>query len=189
MFIVVALGLTNINQPENGYQNFLVYNKQDIIIHKDYNPDTLLNDVALLKLPSDITFNSRVQKINLPARSNNPPSYAYVMATASGWGKTKDSDPGVTDKLRFVDLRVITNAECKRYYVPGLVTDTTLCASTVGKRSTCSGDSGGPLVYGKTLIGVTSFVSTTGCEKQVPAGFSRVTKYLQWVKDNTGLNV
>lgn len=187
--IKVILGSTDISDVDTGAQQFMITNQADMIIHENYDRGNLNNDLAVIKLPSAIQFNSKIQMIALPRRSSNPPSYVNVISTASGWGKTKDSDESVTNQLRFVKLQVISNRECSRHYAQGLIVSTTLCTSTRGKKSTCSGDSGGPLTDGKELIGVTSFVSQKGCEKQTPAGFSRVTSYLQWIKDNTGLNV
>ena len=56
----------------------------------------------------------------------------------------------------------------------------------------CSGDSGGPLNYREAdgsykQIGVTSFVSSGGCENGLPHGFTRLTEFLGWVSDNTGI--
>ena len=51
------------------------------------------------------------------------------------------------------------------------------------------GDSGGPLVVkteeGEVQVGVVSYGSSAGCEKGFPAGFSRVTSFVDWVKDNS----
>lgn len=55
-----------------------------------------------------------------------------------------------------------------------------------------SGDSGGPLVLksdNRTLIGVTSFGHASGCDSGIPQAFTRVTSFLQWIGDNTGIAV
>jgi secreted trypsin-like serine protease len=54
------------------------------------------------------------------------------------------------------------------------------------------GDSGGPLVYQEddgryTEVGIVSFGAIAGCEKGYPAGFTRVTSYLDWIESNTGI--
>jgi secreted trypsin-like serine protease len=71
------------------------------------------------------------------------------------------------------------------------VKKTNLCARGEEKESVCNGDSGGPLVLEgtNTLVGVTSFGSNVGCEQGVPAGFTRVTSYLDWLAKHTGLEV
>ena len=58
------------------------------------------------------------------------------------------------------------------------------------------GDSGGPLVTkaGMTKagqawnqVGIVSFGSSSGCETGLPAGFTRVEYYLDWIKSETGM--
>ncbi|EDW54298.1 GM18057 [Drosophila sechellia] len=70
------------------------------------------------------------------------------------------------------------------------VTDDVICSSTPGGKSTCAGDSGGPLVLhdGSKLVGVTSFVAANGCTSGLPDGFTRVTSYLDWIRDHTGIS-
>jgi secreted trypsin-like serine protease len=40
-----------------------------------------------------------------------------------------------------------------------------------------------------TQVGVTSFVSSAGCESGTPHGFTRLPEYLQWIERNTGLMI
>jgi secreted trypsin-like serine protease len=55
------------------------------------------------------------------------------------------------------------------------------------------GDSGGALVIenGNSYlqIGVVSFVSSLGCASGYPSGYVRVTSYLGWISDNTGITI
>lgn len=56
-----------------------------------------------------------------------------------------------------------------------------------------SSDSGGPLVIkdGKLVvqIGIVSFVSSRGCAKGDPSGYTRVSKYLSWISKTTGIPI
>jgi len=38
-------------------------------------------------------------------------------------------------------------------------------------------------------VGVTSFVSSAGCESGNPHGFSRVAEHLEWIETVTGLSL
>jgi secreted trypsin-like serine protease len=55
------------------------------------------------------------------------------------------------------------------------------------------GDSGGPLVKeidgAYTQIGVVSFGAAAGCELGYPAGFARVTSFLDWIETNSGIHI
>ena len=55
------------------------------------------------------------------------------------------------------------------------------------------GDSGGALVIQEidgvfTQVGVVSFVAAAGCQLGFPAGFARVTSFLNWISSATGLS-
>jgi secreted trypsin-like serine protease len=55
------------------------------------------------------------------------------------------------------------------------------------------GDSGGALVINNgdsyLQIGVVSFVSSLGCTSGYPSGYVRVTSYLDWISDQTGIAI
>ncbi|KAI5644642.1 trypsin domain-containing protein [Phthorimaea operculella] len=82
---------------------------------------------------------------------------------------------------------VITNAVCRRTFL-FLVSDSNICIAGDGGRSTCKGDSGGPMVVYRNgrpiLIGVTSFGSPLGCARDRPAGFARVTSFMDFFRQH-----
>lgn len=92
--------------------------------------------------------------------------------------------------MNYARLQVISNTVCANVYGTSVVTSKTICVSTPSGTSTCQGDSGGPLALesSQLLIGVTSFVSSAGCASGNPAGFVRVTSYLDWIKSHTGIS-
>merc|ERR1712012_1137973 len=64
------------------------------------------------------------------------------------------------------------------------------------RKGVCNGDSGGTLNIRQseggnkwTQVGVTSFVSSAGCESGNPHGFSRVAEHLEWIETVTGLSL
>ncbi|KAH8234770.1 hypothetical protein KR032_002942 [Drosophila birchii] len=154
--------------------------------HANYDSKTLNNDISLIKTPS-VTFSAAINKIALPAIASSYSTYAGQTAIASGWGLTSDSASAVTSKLQYADMKVIANSVCQQSYGSAVVTSGVICVASVNEVSTCSGDSGGPLALDSKLIGVTSFVSSKGCEKNYPAGFTRVTSYLDWIKTKSGV--
>jgi len=161
--------------------------------HENWNGADLSNDVALIELPSPITFNDYIRPACLPAKGDT--ADAGELVTATGWGKPSDSAGGISPVLRMVsDLPVITNQECNAIY--GIVGPGVVCISTSGGKGTCNGDSGGPLNMKAGMkaagqkwnhVGVVSFGASAGCEVGYPAGFSRTEYYLDWIATNTGL--
>ena len=88
----------------------------------------------------------------------------------------------------------MSNDDCAAIY--GIIIwEGTMCIDPIKDgvgTGVCSGDSGGPLNYRQAdnsylQIGVTSFVSSGGCEDKLPHGFTRMTSFLGWVEGNTGI--
>ncbi|KAH8345947.1 hypothetical protein KR067_010230 [Drosophila pandora] len=160
-------------------------------LHADWNSKTYENDIALIRLPEEAIFSSSINPIRLPGLASTKTSYDYIPATTSGWGRTNDDSTTISDNLRYVVSFVESNEDC-RYSYPNIKA-TNICMDTTGGRSTCTGDSGGPLVYRDPaqntdiLIGVTSYGKKTGCTKGYPAVFTRVTSYLDWIQDVSGI--
>ena len=103
--------------------------------HEDWDDYDLSNDVALIELPSPITFNDYIKPSCLP-KSGDAVS-AGQMVSVIGWGKPSDSASSISPELRQVhDLPVITNRECNDVY--GIVGDGVVCVDTTGGRGSCN---------------------------------------------------
>ncbi|KAH8331842.1 hypothetical protein KR074_011125 [Drosophila pseudoananassae] len=180
--VTASFGATVRTSPKFSY----TISSSDFIQHKNYLSLTVRNDISLIKTPS-ISFSAAVNKIALPAIASSYSTYVGQTAIASGWGLTSDSATAVAKNLQFADLTVISNAECKKSFSSLIVTSRVICVASSNAISTCQGDSGGPLALDGTLIGITSFGSPDGCEVGSPAAFTRVTSYLDWIKENSGV--
>lgn len=161
----------------------------DIIEHREFEEhgeESASYDFSLLKLSSDITFDTKTQPINLPKHGDTEKLAEGTMLNASGWGKTNTASNVTTTKvLRRVTVPLVNLAKCKRdYNLKNItITDDMLCAGyTGGKMDTCKGDSGGPLYSNNTLYGVVSSSSCGGPGD--PGIYARVEYVLDWIKDN-----
>uniref|UniRef100_A0A1A9WGI0 Peptidase S1 domain-containing protein n=1 Tax=Glossina brevipalpis TaxID=37001 RepID=A0A1A9WGI0_9MUSC len=187
--VTVYLGATDmLNENEEGQERIEV-SKSNIIVHEHWDPNTLTNDISLIKLPVAVKFNDYIQPATLPKKGQYS-SYDGEMVWASGWGRDSDSATSVSQFLRYIEVPVLPRTDCTKFYI-GSVTDKMICISGKDGKSTCNGDSGGPLVYkeGDTnyVIGATSFGIVIGCEKGWPGVFTRVTAYLDWIEETSGL--
>jgi len=108
-------------------------------IHPGANPSNFNNDVAILIVPTALTFNQFVQPIILAASTAG--TFAGDLATVSGWGRTSDGSIANSAQLRSVQNNVVTNAACMIAYGSSIL-DSTLCITTAGARGTCGGDNG-----------------------------------------------
>ncbi|XP_013193920.2 transmembrane protease serine 9 [Amyelois transitella] len=148
------------------------------------------NDIALLRLNERVPISDAIKPICLP--SNNQDLYVGVKALAAGWGTlTEEGKPACT--LQEVEVPVMSNQQCRNTkYTANMITDNMLCAGypDTGKKDSCQGDSGGPLIAERKfdtryeLIGVVSWGN--GCARPgYPGVYTRVTNYLDWIKENT----
>ncbi|KAK9758495.1 Trypsin [Popillia japonica] len=130
-----------------------------IISHASFNPHTLINDIALIELESELDFNPSIQPIELET---------------------------VPDNLQFVRLKTISNLECqlRLRWAEQSVTADNVCTLTKYGEGACHGDSGGPLVANGKLIGVVSWGNP--CAIESPDVFTRVSSYVNWINSNIG---
>ncbi|KAL5285100.1 hypothetical protein ACFFRR_007065 [Megaselia abdita] len=175
----VYLGRTDLRENQPGSK---VLVSRDLRNHPNYNSNTLANDIALIKLPSSVTFNQYINKVRLPMQAN---SYVGQTAFASGYGKTSDTTS--TDYLMFITERVISNEQCSRTFS---IRSSNICAQ--GRQGNtpqaiCNGDSGGPLAISNVgQIGLVSF-SIESCEKGAPDVYTRISSYKSFLESQTGL--
>ncbi|KAJ2951558.1 hypothetical protein O0L34_g13707 [Tuta absoluta] len=159
-------------------------NTTEVVMHPEWNPSTLANDVAIIYLPTDVIFNRRIQPVALPTGNLLQQSFAKWTARAAGYGRIVDNIPaGQGTQVNSVGLEVITVGECQNTF--NIVIDSTICTSGAGGVGVCSGDSGGPLVVTQNgrdvLVGVNSFVASAGCSLGFPSGYARVTSFTNWM--------
>ncbi|XP_058791265.1 transmembrane protease serine 9-like [Phymastichus coffea] len=147
------------------------------------------HDIALLRLNERVPLSETIRPICLPKIQDN--LYAGKSAVASGWGTLKENGKA-SCLLQSVDLPVMSQTDCRinTDYKPRAITDNMMCAGySEGKKDSCQGDSGGPLVVERAdgkyeLIGVVSWGN--GCARAgYPGVYSRVTRYLDWIADNS----
>ncbi|XP_017048726.1 serine protease 1-like [Drosophila ficusphila] len=184
LYVKIFYGALSLSSPAFTETVYALSFKQHIL----YSSSSLKYDISLIKTPH-VAFNSAIDKVKLPSISATPQTYEGNIATTSGWGYTSDYNPNLAGTLQYIDLEVISNTECESVY-GAVISDSNLCCKTDNGISTCSGDSGGPLTWydGITwLIGITAFGSSEGCQKNYPVGFTRITQYLHWIKDNSGI--
>jgi secreted trypsin-like serine protease len=155
----------------------------EVITRESYNPDTHLNDVALLKLKSPAT--SPRQKLVSSSISGSL-VVEKRMATVIGFGRTTFGGDS-SDKLLQVDLPIIGQPTCKKAWGDDKITDANFCAGGEKDRDSCQGDSGGPLFVTtesgeKLQAGVVSF-GPDGCGVQGVYGVYASVGFAEpWIK-------
>ncbi|NXJ12025.1 DDN1 protein, partial [Odontophorus gujanensis] len=166
--ITVVLGAHNIYEPEHSQQfrGVLKYHP-----HPDYNPDTVANDIMLLKARR-ATLNQYVRTIALPKTSSDLPT--GTSCTIAGWGLIDDEHS--TSKLFETEVSIYSRRKCILFY-PHLDNGMVCAGSFHQLKDSSQGDSGGPLVCNKVAQGVVSF----GYDSP-PGVYARIANYLPWIK-------
>ncbi|XP_028893738.2 serine protease snake [Zeugodacus cucurbitae] len=155
--------------------------------HKDYNPATIYNDLALIELERAVRFDAYKHPACLPTTSGEE----FKKMVAIGWGSTRFAD-SESKKLLKVTLDRVAFDRCQRLIASSdVVVDyrSQICAGSRETKDTCSGDSGGPLLAYHpnypcmyTIVGITSHGIGCGAPDQ-PGIYTRVYNYIDWIRN------
>ena len=108
----------------------------------------------------------------------------------AGWGdQTPTLGLNSTNRLRYVDLKVVSDSECGRANL-GFHGPSGVCAEELAKDS-CNGDSGGPLFHNGTTriqVGIVSYGTGCGLPK-FPGVYSEVnnSEIRSWITNTSGV--
>ncbi|XP_066260179.1 uncharacterized protein [Euwallacea similis] len=170
---IAVLGAHDLKTQED---NRLAFNTSTFIIHNGWNSNTLQNDIALIKLPERVTFNSYISPVTMASGID---TYAGLTSRVLGWGKTTYGS--LSDVLRYVDAPVITNEQCSSYdEYTAYIVNHHLCTEGNGTVGSCNGDSGGALLVNDTQVGIVSF-GVEDCTAGLPSVYTRITAFNDWV--------
>lgn len=178
----VELGMIRItNRPGNTIE------VQDYIIHPNYTT-VPRNDIAIIKLPQSIQFNSVIQPIRLATKTIK--NSMSAVATVAGYGATEDFSHSYL--LKYTQVKILSDDECEATEVT-YNSETNLCALGYENEfsGTCEGDSGSPLVVdyeGESVaVGIVSY-RVQPCFSGSPNFHTRISSYISWIEDVTGLS-
>ena len=152
-----------------------------IFKHPDYNPETMENDITILRLSEPVEFNKYVQPACLPGSDPQPDDDVVLI----GWGAVRAGESPY-HQLKQTKVKVI--GDCKRYWGKVDEEKQVCVGDPVSRDSVCSGDSGGPMLYeynGQWVVaGITSYIAYASCQSNsnfMPNVYVRVSAYLPWI--------
>jgi len=181
----------NDDSKDTDYHKKQTIKIKKIIMHSKYDPNSVNNDIALLKLGTKIDFKKfggTVAPICLPESLR---AYTGEKVIVAGWGLLEDGGKQ-PDKLRKVELEAISMQSCRNEfkYDKSWITSRMMCTFEENKDA-CQGDSGGPLIWRNDdrdrfeLVGVVSW--GIGCaSKHHPGVFTKLSYFLSWILKKTG---
>ncbi len=165
----------------------------DVVMHPEFSPVTLNNDVALLRLATSAPED--LPRLAL-ANENFMALFAPVgtVATVSGWGLEDTTDTFTTPSvMQQVDAPVYDSQVCHDAYQAQVdnypdVTEQMLCAGFAeSTQGSCNGDSGGPLTVSfggqDVSIGIVSW-GGIGCSQPGLVGvYARTASFKSWIEE------
>jgi len=184
-YVKVAAGAHDLSNGAVGQQEAEV---ETVIYHPQYNPDTTMNDIAVLKLKTPIKFSDTVKPVCLPAHGEQLADNSQ--AVVAGWGLTKEGGEDTSNVLMQVGIPTIKYSDCSTMYKKAKINidqQAMICGGyKEGGKDSCQGDSGGPFVFKNgdsyTLHGVVSF--GIGCARPgYPGIYARVSNYIPWIQE------
>ncbi|KAM6897995.1 tryptase delta-like [Lycodopsis pacificus] len=124
-----------------------------IIVHPDYNNNTLYNnDIALMKLQRPVIFTDYIRPVCLASSSSQ--FHTSTPCWATGWGRLGRDDPlPAFQSLQEVQIPVIGEKQCSCNYRPtnATITDEMICAGEENKGACQDAGFRYPLASGRNI--------------------------------------
>jgi len=179
----VIAGVSNLRRSQNKQEKTVTR----VIPHPSYYSGP--NDIQVLQVDSKFEFNDYVTPICLPFDLEDQ-TFADVRAEYSGWGRFLRRSSISSPILYKLHPTVLSNSECQSRGEHPEVIESQICAEGDNVSGVCHGDSGGPLVYEVnpnqfTVIGLVSYGPSECYKVDV---YTRVSSFLDWIVDNTGVS-
>uniref|UniRef100_A0A146LWJ7 Chymotrypsinogen 2 n=2 Tax=Lygus hesperus TaxID=30085 RepID=A0A146LWJ7_LYGHE len=171
--------------------------QKDFVIHPNFVPRNLKNDIAIIKLSRPLPLTGRVNTIRLPRLGKSSPLfYEGKEGIVTGWGITSDDNRKMAGVLQQATVRIMRQYAGRTWF--GFfgyeLMNSQLCSQYSRYfTGTCFGDSGGPLIMRErdgrwTLVGVTSF-GDKKCTGEVPSVYTNVAIFLPWIRKEAGIKL
>lgn len=190
-WILTAAHCVSGRKPKNTFIQYGVVNisatgpniavAKKIISHEKYNPNLIVNDIALIQLEMPLKFDDKVSPITLPPQGFEVPANSMVKLV--GWGLDKTGGK-VQTQLQEVDLKCYSDKECQQFHNNRTNLNNICAGVDEGGKGQCSGDSGGPLTYEKYQVGLVSWSVKPCTVAGYPGVYTKVSHYIDWIEAN-----
>ncbi len=175
------------NNPYNIHDG-QTYSVSEVVVNEGFNNQTLVNDIALLKLQQPINYiNATPIKLITSDDVAGGATVPGVMSWVTGYGLTNVNPDIFPTSLQKVQLPIISNAQASTVWKSIPSTDI-MAGYLDGNKDACSGDSGGPMavpVFDEyKLAGLVSWGSPN-CNTY--GAYTRVSDFETWIRAKTGI--
>ena len=177
------------NNPRSGLDGKL-YNISEAIVHENFDDQTLVNDIALLRIAGPVSYpNATPIKLISPVDVAEGATDPGVFSWVTGWGWTNISPQTYPTTLMKVQLPIVSNQQAASVW--GTIPATNIMAGYLnGNKDACNGDSGGPLVV--PVLGeykLAGIVSWGSSDCNTYGAYTRISSFSTWISTKTGLTI
>ncbi|XP_046476313.1 trypsin-like isoform X1 [Neodiprion pinetum] len=174
--IKVYAGDLLLNEPSSRSQTRAV---RRVVVHQDFDVNTLRNDIALLKLRSKLTLDD--EAVAAKALRNETVADG-TPCQVSGWGVTKYKNTALSNELLYIDIPVVDRTLCRELMANfSDIPQVMICAGYIeGGFDSCQGDSGGGMICDDMLTGVVSWGKECGLAN-FPGIYTNVYVFSDWI--------
>ncbi|KAL3278222.1 hypothetical protein HHI36_013561 [Cryptolaemus montrouzieri] len=164
---------------------------KEVVIHKNFNPNSLRNDIALVILSDPFMLSGNVRVVCLPTQQLNLIS---TSCRASGWGSDSFKNGKHSSKLKKIDLPLISRSKClfqlrqTRLGPFFSLHRSFICAGGERGADTCTGDGGSPLVcpiegHSDRFVQMGIVSWGIGCGNESPGVYVNVNLFASWIDE------
>ncbi|XP_051028672.1 complement factor D [Acomys russatus] len=175
--VQVLLGAHSLSKPEPSKR---LYDVQRAVPHPGSRPDSIEDDLLLLKLSQNVSLGPYVQP--LPLQSNDTEVEAGTLCEVAGWGVVSHAGRR-PDALQVLRVPIMDRNTCnRRVHHDGAITQNMMCAES-NRKDSCRGDSGGSLVCADVVEGIVTWGSRVCGNRMKPGVYTRVANYVDWIEN------
>lgn len=189
----IRLGEWDVNRDDEFYP-FMESNIREIIVHPDFQPTSLINDIALIRLETPVDP-QQMPHISPACLPNPEESFNQQRCWVTGWGKDAFGQQGTFQSvLKKVDLPVVGHQDCENAlrYQTRLgkffrLHQSAICAGGERGKDACEGDGGAGLYCADAdsgsikVIGLVSW--GVGCgQRGVPGVYTNLAYLSPWIE-------
>ncbi|XP_019215462.1 chymotrypsin B, partial [Oreochromis niloticus] len=121
------------NKGYGSTENIQVLKPAKVFTHPSWNPQTINNNIALIKLASPARLGTNVSPVCLADTTDNFAA-AGMKCVTTGWGLTRYNAPSTPNNLQQAALPLLSNEECKQHWGSN-ISDVMICAGGAGATS------------------------------------------------------
>ncbi|CAL8124019.1 unnamed protein product [Orchesella dallaii] len=164
----------------------------DHIIHPEYEPPRIYNDIAILRLSTQLSLDRYVLPACIPTPLKAPRANSSL--EACGWGLQDDEAFPTNSILQVSNITTLGSRKCNKIYedepdkhvkYPEGLLKSQICA-TGEDAKICRSDSGGGVYVREQqclfhVVGITS-VESKQCGMESPSVYTNVASYQDWIE-------